>query len=91
MNNYERISESILRAKIDNDDKAIISELFKSVPEGDLTAIADLFEKKPEWVTVFNENRKKKLQAKESQDSNLWEEILAEEKKCLEDLKYGLD
>ncbi len=92
MSNFERIHQAIVsRALIPHDDKQTMIDMFIDVNDEELDAIADLFDKKPEWVTVFNENRKKKQQAVASGDEKMWMEILEEEKKYMQDLMFDSD
>lgn len=91
MNNFERIKKAVEASTISVDDKTVISDLFAQVSDENLLDIADLFEKKSSWVSIFNDNRKKKIEAYSNGNQDAWNEILEQEKKYLEELTYGLD
>jgi hypothetical protein len=91
MSNYERIKTKVQGSSIEQNDKQVILDLFADVADENLVEIADLFDEKPEWVGIFNENRKQKQQAFTSGDSAQLSTILEQEKKYLNDLTYGLD
>jgi len=91
MSNYERIKTSINAAQVEPADKDIMINVFAEVADENLADIANLFEKDPSWVMKFNDNRKAKQKAAASNDASLWQEILDQEKKYLQDLTFGLD
>ncbi|MBX4197729.1 hypothetical protein KW782_00135 [Candidatus Parcubacteria bacterium] len=91
MTNYERIKAKVQDSSIEQNDKQIILDFFAEVSDENLVEIADLFEQKPEWVKIFNDNRKAKLKAFASGDESELNEILEQEKKYLNELTYGLD
>jgi hypothetical protein len=91
MTHYETIKQVVTASTIPDTDKAIIIDTFATVSDDSLEEIASLFTKKPEWVSIFNENRKKKQAAYASGDPSAWNEILEEEKKYMNDLMYDLD
>lgn len=91
MTNYERIKTSINAAMVEQGDKQTMIDVFAEVADENLADIANLFEKDPSWVMKFNDNRKAKQKAAASNDPSLWQEILDQEKKYLQDLTYNLD
>jgi hypothetical protein len=91
MSNYERIKEKVEASSLEQQDKQIILDQFAEVSDETLEEIADLFEEKPVWVTIYNDNRKAKLKAAATGDASAAQEILEQEKKYLNDLTFGLD
>ena len=91
MSNYERIKAVVVTSTIPDTDKEFIINLFAEVSDENLPEIAALFENKPEWVAIFNDNRKKKLQAAQTGNDAAWQKILEEEKIILNKLAYDAD
>ena len=91
MTNYERIKNSIQASALSVEDKLATTEIFAVISNDYLAEIADLFEQKPEWVEIYNDNRKKKLDATQSGDESEWMKILEEEKKMLNKLVFDSD
>lgn len=91
MNNHDRIKAQISASTILESDKQELNDIFAQISDDSLVDIADLFEKSPKWVQVFNDNRKAKQRAMTSRDQSLWQEILEQEKKYMSELTYGLD
>lgn len=91
MTNYERIKNSINASLVDAGAKQSMIDVFAEVDDANLSDIANLFEKDPSWVMKFNDNRNAKQKAAAANDPALWQEILEQEKKYLQDLTYGLD
>ncbi|MES2436881.1 MAG: hypothetical protein V4519_02625 [Patescibacteria group bacterium] len=89
--NYERIKVCVASSTISDTDKKYITDLFAEVADQNLAEIAELFESKPKWVAMFNDNRKKKQEAYASGDASAWQSILEEEKKMMDDLLYDRD
>lgn len=91
MKNYERIKNSIQSSSLSTEDKLAIIETFASISDEFLVEIADLFEQKPEWIEIYNDNRKKKQDAAQSGGEEAWMKILEEEKKMLDKLVFDSD
>jgi hypothetical protein len=91
MSNYERIKAKVQESSLEQDDKQHILDQFAEVSDESLTEIAELFEDKPEWIGIYNENRKAKIKAFASGSESEKQEILEQEKKYLNDLTFGLD
>ena len=91
MSNYERIKNAIQASSLSVEDKLAITETFAVISDDYLAEIADLFEQKPEWVEIYNDNRKKKLVAAQSESEEEWMKILEEEKKMLNKLVFDSD
>jgi len=91
MKNFDRIKAAIDDSSVDSVDKMMLVDYFAGIPDDSLKNIADLFEKKGDWVAKFNDNRKKKQEALQSGNRALWKEIMEEEKKYLSEMTYGLD
>ncbi len=91
MSNYQKIIACVSTASIPETDKTDIVEIFGKISEEYLENIAFLFETKPNWITIFNETRKKKQHALASGDPSLIQEIVEQEKKYVRDLLYDLD
>ncbi len=91
MTNYERIKIRVQESSIEDADKQSILDQFAEVSDENLPEIAELFDSKPEWVGIFNDNRKAKREAVRSGDSSKFKEIIEQEKKYLNELTYGLD
>jgi uncharacterized pyridoxamine 5'-phosphate oxidase family protein len=91
MKNFDQIKMSIQSAMVPTEDKQVMIDIFAEVTDENLEEIAELFMKKPEWVSIFNENRKKKMEAYKTGDESLWTELIEQEKKYVQDLTFGLD
>lgn len=91
MTNYERIKAKVQESSLEQADKQHILDQFAEVDDEALMEIAELFEDKPEWIGIYNDNRKAKQKAFASGDSSAITEILEQEKKYLNDLTFGLD
>jgi hypothetical protein len=91
MTNYERVKTCVAASGVSADDMKTMIDIFAEVDDANLTDIAKLFEKDASWVHKFNDNRKAKQKAAAAGDPALWQEILEQEKKYLQDLTFGLD
>jgi hypothetical protein len=91
MQNYQRIKTCVQNSSIPTQDQKEITDFFAEVSDEFLAEIAELFEKKKDWVSIYNDNRKKKREAVRSGNQELLNQILEEEKKYINDLTYGLD
>lgn len=91
MSNFDTIKSLIQASAIDSKDKMALGEAFAEVPDHYLESVAKLIQKDPSWVEKLNDNRKKKNEAMSAQNEALWNDILTEEKKYIEDLTYDLD
>ncbi len=91
MKNYERIKAAINNSTLDSEDQLALTDTFAVISDEHLSEIAELFEAKPEWISFYNENRKKKMNAFHSGDEGQWNEILEEEKKMLNKLVFDSD
>jgi hypothetical protein len=83
--NYEKIKAVINASSLASQHKNELIDIFAEIDD------ANLFEKEKSWVEKFNDNRQAKLAAARKNDPSLWNEILEQEKKYLNDLTYGLD
>jgi hypothetical protein len=88
---YERIKARIMASPAPDQDKKAMIDVFAQVEDANLADIANLFEKDRNWVEKFNNNRKAKQKAAAANDPTLWQEIIEQEKKYLQDLTFGLD
>lgn len=91
MTHYERIKKCVSAAPVDANDIKIMIDTFAEVDDASLEGIANLFEKDPKWVTLFNDNRKAKQTAMGAGDPALLQDIFEQEKKYIHDLTYALD
>jgi hypothetical protein len=89
--NYEKIKAVINASSLASQHKNELIDIFAEIDDNNLSDIANLFEKEKSWVEKFNDNRQAKLAAARKNDPSLWNEILEQEKKYLNDLTYGLD
>jgi hypothetical protein len=89
--NYESIKTAIQASSISDAEKKIMADIFANVADENLADIALLFNEDVKWVERVNESRKMKLKAAVTGDEKLWNEILEQQKKYINDLTYGLD
>ncbi len=91
MKNFDRIKAAIQASSLESADKMSMVQVYATIPDAKLQGIADLFEKKKNWVEISNDNRKKKIEALKTFDKTAWQAIVDEEKKYLEDLSFDRD
>jgi hypothetical protein len=91
MQNFERIKSSLEKSSLSSTDQLAIRNIYAEVPDEHLASLADLFEEKPEWIEIFNDNRIKKITAQQSGDAAAWQKIFDEEKKMFEKIVYDSD
>ncbi|MCC2630224.1 MAG: hypothetical protein K0S38_33 [Candidatus Paceibacter sp.] len=89
--NYDRIKTAVNASTLPPEDKTSLINMFADIADENLIDIANLLNKDPQWIEKFNENRKMKIKAATSNDPSVWQELLEQEKKYLNDLTYGLD
>jgi hypothetical protein len=89
--NYYRIKTAVNASTLPPEDKTSLINMFADIADENLIDIANLLNKDPQWIEKFNENRKMKIKAATSNDPSVWQELLEQEKKYLNDLTYGLD
>lgn len=89
--NFEKIKACIDAETISIEDKKAMLDIFADVADNYLEDIAALLEKDASWIKKFNDNRIAKHQALTTHNMELWNQIISQEKKYLEDLTYGLD
>jgi hypothetical protein len=91
MSNYDRIKVQVQASPLAQNEKQLITDMFAEIADEALENIANLFEKSPDWVEKFYENYSMKKKANDTKDTNLWKEIVEQEKKYLAEVTFGLD
>jgi hypothetical protein len=91
MSHFETIKKLIQDSSLEAVDKQELVDTFAEISDESLEDIAKLLEKDPSWVIKFSDNRKKKKEAFATGSQDLWDQILEEEKKYIQEMTYGLD
>lgn len=90
MDNFQKIKDSISASSVPFMEQIDLIDLFSKVEDGELQSVAELFTEEPIWIEKININLKKKLEYLKTKDETLWQTIIDEEKKELEEIeKYN--
>lgn len=90
MDNFKKIVDLISHSDVQFNDQTELLSLFSSASDAELEPAVKLFESDSAWIGRINENYKKKKKAFLEKDENLWQSIVEEEKKLLEEIvKYN--
>ena len=73
---FRKLKELVEKSSLSAEDKTSLTELFSRGNESELENLLMLFMENPYWISVINDNYKSKKEAIESNNANLWQEIM---------------
>lgn len=88
---FESIRKNIMASPLQGDEKMKLIDIFAELSSDHLESISKFIEKDPAVIVKMGANLKRKAEAFATGNRELLSQIIADEKKYIEDLTFDLD